>query len=560
MPAGLPPLLARGLAGLPPARNAVAASLAAVCVASAALAAMGIAAAPAAFARAPAAPPSANAAWLQAATDADIDRAFAGARQAGKPVMLYWGASWCPPCNHLKANFFAREDFAAIARSFVVVHIDGDAAGAQKLSRRFAASGYPTVIVFAPDGTERTRLPGDVEPAQLLEVLQLGLAGGRPMKAVLADARAGRPLDAAEWRLLALHAWEASETPLVPTAELPAVLAQLAARAAAAPDPEIATRLWLQALAANEGGKAFEADAALRQRVRALLADPVRSRAQIGLLVGAADIVRTLAPAAGAERDELVAAFDTVLRRAGADTTLSRADRLSALIARIDLARLPEAKGEVNPKLPAALLAEVREAAARADRETTDAHERQAVIPAAGWMLGLAGLWAESDAFLKAGLARSHSAYYLMSQLGNNARKQGRTDEALDWYRQSFEKSQGPATRLQWGSGYLAALVDLAPAGTARIEATAGQLLAEAAKDGGAFEGRSRRSIERASRKLLAWQEAEPAARLPVVQRLRQRLAPVCRAADAPDRPACEALLRPAPAAAAAPAAARAPA
>jgi hypothetical protein len=118
----------------------------------------------------------------------------------------------------------------------------------------------------------------------------------------------------------------------------------------------------------------------------------------------------------------------------------------------------------VQVKLPEPLLQDVREFIARADREITDGYERQAVITAAGYALGLAGLWAESDALLKANLAKSHSPYYLMSQLGSNARKLGHTAEALRWYAQAFEKSEGPATRLQWGSGYCP-LVDLAPQG-----------------------------------------------------------------------------------------------
>ena len=114
-------------------------------------------------------------------------------------------------------------------------------------------------------------------------------------------------------------------------------------------------------------------------------------------------------------------------------------------------------KEAAQVRLPEALLKDVREHVARADREITDGYERQAVITFGAGVLGRAGLWAESDALLKANLAKSHSPYYLMSQLGGNARKQGRNDEALDWYAQAFEKSEGPATRLQWGSGYLSA-------------------------------------------------------------------------------------------------------
>ncbi len=133
-----------------------------------------------------------------------------------------------------------------------------------------------------------------------------------------------------------------------------------------------------------------------------------------------------------------------------------------------------------------------------------------------------------------------------MSQLGGNARKQGRTDEALNWYAQAFDKSEGPATRLQWGSGYFSALVDLAPQDAARIEKTASQLLAEAARDSGAFEGRSVRSLQRVGTKLTSWNaDGKHAA---VVRRLQTQLDALCPKVDAAEgqRAACEALLKPA--------------
>src|SRR6478609_1402152 len=120
-------------------------------------------------------------------------------------------------------------------------------------------------------------------------------------------------------------------------------------------------------------------------------------------------------------------------------------------------------------------------------------------------MLGQAGLWKDSDELLKSSLAKSHSPYYLMSQLGGNARKQGRKDEALRWYEEAFQKSEGPATRLQWGSTYFTALVELAPQDAAKIEKTAAQLFSEAAQDKSAFYERSARSLQKVGAKLNSW-------------------------------------------------------
>jgi thioredoxin-related protein len=497
--------------------------------------------------------PSQNLPWISAASNAEVDEAFAQARREAKPVLLYWGASWCPPCNQLKATLFKRQDFASLARSFVAVHVDGDRPGAQALGTRFKVRGYPSVVLMTAAGAEITRLPGDADAESVMSLLQTGLAGGRPVAALLADARSGKPLNASEWRMLAFHGWEGDFSGLLSEGELPSVLAELASKSPAG-DGDTTTRLWLKALAASDDGKGLKPDDALRERVQRVLADEGLTRRQMDVLAGGADdIVKALAAGNEAQQRAWVARFDAAFARMlaprsaplAAQAELSQSDRAGLLYARTELARLGQGKDVLQPQMPPALLAELQRSAAEADARIADAYERQAVLPTYAFVLRQAGLWAQSDALLKSNLSKSHSPYYFMSMLGSNARRQGRIEEALRWYEQAFSTSVGPATRLEWGAGYLAALIDLAPQDARRIEQLATQLLREASAAPSALQQRSARSLLRISNRLLAWNES--GAHNASLQRLRQQWQPHCAKVDAADgqRSACEALLVP---------------
>ena len=497
----------------------------------------------------PAAPEDHGIAWKRAVNDADVDAAFTLAKAEKKPVFLYWGAKWCPPCNQLKATLFNRQDFIERSRAFVPVYVDGDSPGAQKLGTRFKVRGYPTMVMFNADGAELTRLPGEVDAAQYTEVLTLGMNAQRPLNTVLASARAGgeqaKSLTAADWRLLAFYSWETDEQQAVPKDQVPALLKTLAA-ACPADQPDTATRLNLKAIASGEERKSGPADAAAVARVQAVLADAAATRSMMDIVnYSGPDIVKATTAPGTPERAKLVGAFDSALKRLQADTSLSRADRVASLDARIGLVKLDLPK-DAKVTLPEALIAEVREQAARFDKEITDGYERQSVVTSSAYVLGQAGLIEESDALLKANLTKSHSPYYLMSSLASNAKKRGDKAEALRWSQEAFDKSEGPATRLQWGASYMNTLVELAPQEEARIEGAAQQLFKEAAEQPNAFYERSARSLQRVGTRLQEWNKG--GAHQAVLTRLQTQLDGVCAKLPADDagRAVCTGLLKPA--------------
>ena len=441
----------------------------------------------------------------------DVDAAFAEAKAANKPVFLYWGAGWCPPCNQVKATLFKTREFIERTQHFVPVYVDGDTPAAQQLGTRFSVSGYPTMVLFRPDGTEVTRLPGEVEPERYLQVLTLGMNGAKPVKATLKSALAdGKGLGADDWRMLAWYSWDTDDQQLVPTAQVTSTLKTLAAHCPAN-YADVRTRLLLKTAASTGDAKGKPDAASTIDRkpalaaTEAVLASPTAAREHFDVLTNSMpEIVRAITAAKSAERARLVASADHALAALASDTTLSNTDRLGATVARVQLATIDDADN-APVHLPDALRDTVKSEVARVDRESTDGYERQTVINSAAYLLTSAGMIDESDALLKAELARSHSPYYFMLDLASNAKKRGDKAAAVDWASKAYDAAKGPATRLQWGASYVGTLVDLAPDDAARIERATTQILGEVEPAASSFEGRNRKSLTRIATKVAAW-------------------------------------------------------
>jgi hypothetical protein len=448
----------------------------------------------------------ASIAWVKP-EGVNIEAIFTQAQAAKKPVFLYWGAVWCPPCNQIKATVFNRQDFIERSKLFVPVYLDGDTPGAQKLGARFKVRGYPTMILFKPDGTELTRLPGEVDADTYMEVLGLALNTSSSVKESLATALStgSAALTPDAWRQLAFYAWDQDEAQLVTPRERTATL-HLLAKACPAAVSDAASRLALKAMVASAMEKTAppETSASL-VRVHQILGDARSTRENFDVLISNGEpLVLALTQPGSANRTALLSAWRLALDRLSADTTLSQADRLSAVGGKLGLAGVGQPQG-VKPTLDAKLMNQVREAVAMADQTTTNTYERQAVIPGAAQLLSEAGLMDESDALLQAELPKAVSAYYHMLVLSSNAKARGDTRASLDWAEKAWGASTGPATRLQWGSSYVNRLIELAPQDAKRIEKAASGVLSELAATPETFYERNRRGLERMGQRLMVW-------------------------------------------------------
>jgi thiol-disulfide isomerase/thioredoxin len=482
----------------------------------------------------------------------DVDAALAAAKAAGKPLFLFWGAEWCPPCAQIKSTIFNTREFQERSRLFVPVYLDGDTPSAQRQGERFGVMGYPTMILFRADGTEITRLPGGVDVARYATVLDTALADGRPVVEILRAALGNGEVTSNDWRLLAYYSWGTDYGRILPPDRRAATFRQLSERCPKELLPECA-RFYFEYLgaAADDAGEdrtpldAVASKAEVARLVQLLGSAEVAQANVDSLLYDATNVVGLLSGAGSPEREQLLSAWRAALdglARGGEGFALSGPEQLNLVRARMILQRLevPDAP------LTEALLAEAREAVARVDAATAEPYARHAAIYAAAGLYWEAGLAEDANRMLTAELEKSKSPYYFMLDLARLAKQAGRKDEAVAWLERAYTGAQGPATRFQWGYNYLVGLLEMTPEDTARIERVGLEVLGELGDSPDAFYQRTQMRLAQLSAKLLEWGTgAESAA---VVERLRGRTGTICAALPAGDkgRANCEAFLRPA--------------
>jgi thiol-disulfide isomerase/thioredoxin len=448
--------------------------------------------------------------------EGDVADAFTAADQQHKPVFVYFGAVWCPPCQELKATMFHRQDFLGKLTLFVPVYLDGDAPDAQRWASEFKVTGYPTMLILDGKRAELERVSGGMDLSRYSEMLDIGLAASRPLTDVLAEVSgASAPLSTGDCRRLAYNGWGLQDE-WISSEDHPGWLAAtsdaLSQAATRCPADAVQERARLQVIAAaaalDADPNAAKPGKPVSPRVRADLA-PVRALlVNETLAESVADILsyldsdffKTEAKLDRAHVAELEKSWMQLMDAVAADEHYSTTDRLYAVYGKLRAAKALEPGG----KLPPALVAEAHQKVDAALALTTDSYTRTSLVNAA---LNIYDKLDDNDAsyaLLSGEIKTSKTPYYYMEDLADIEEQRGHKDAALDWLARSYRESEGQATRFQWGSHYVRALIRLRPQDEAAIASTSQQVLGEL--DGsGRIYGRSSIGLKRLAKSLHDW-------------------------------------------------------
>jgi thiol:disulfide interchange protein len=100
----------------------------------------------------------------------DLSAAREESKRDSKPLLLYFTASWCGPCQEMKSVTWSDSAVEMKLRNYVPVKIDIDAN--QQLAQQYGIDGIPAFVLFDRAGDVERQTSGFMEPLQFLAWLQ----------------------------------------------------------------------------------------------------------------------------------------------------------------------------------------------------------------------------------------------------------------------------------------------------------------------------------------------------------------------------------------------------
>lgn len=431
-----------------------------------------------------------------------VEEAMKEAKNKNKPMFLYWGAVWCPPCNQIKKTIFTKPLFHKETKNYVSVYLDGDNPNAQKWGEHFGTVGYPTMMILNSSGEEISRMPFGLNVKEYVALMQKTRENQLTIPEIFELVKQDKAA-LSHYERLAGYSWGQDVTmkkTLLSNKNKANTFFTIYKNAVNNPSyikAQFFLRYHLAKLEADEKYSANEDDTKMFVRI---LNDDNAIMANVGTLTYyPGEYKKLFSKRLGLKKFKMLylAAMNKIMNNESLDNN----DRFTAVYPEIYL-------NTKNKKTPKAIQAKVKKWAEKVDKESLDKFSRQSNITTAIWIMKTANLIEEAKSIALKELDKSISPFYIMRYLASIELDLGNKEEAMKWSKKAWQTSKGNATRFEWGTSYLLNLIKHTPKSEKEItnttEVVFNELMSGSAD---AFEGRNKKRLGRLKKSFKEWKK-----------------------------------------------------
>ncbi len=445
--------------------------------------------------------------------EGSLDKALEKAKSNDKALFVYWGASWCPPCNLLKSTVFKDSTFVQSTRKFIAVYLDGDTESAQQWGEKLKASGYPTIMVLNPKGEEVVRLTTTLPAKSLAATLDAAYERLDPIEEVINRilAKNSTEIGGDDWKYLSHYSWTQDEVFKNKSGKLSEVLQKLEAKVPASM-PEERSRIYMNYLVTKvmDLSKGQKLPKPIRDQGNKRLQEILENSALVKynlefLAYYSVDLIKGLYPDANALRDAVIGNYKAALETVRKELPVGEYDRMVTYYPAVDLNELMTKTQGLNEDDKT----KIKEEMLKANLMVKDEHSRIFTSNTSTYILYKAGMGDIARQILQEDLKKGVNDYYTMSSLAWIERESGNADKAVEWSEKAYKAAKGTATKIQWGAKHISNMLELYPKEKQKIIDQLDNYLTADLNVGDAFMGRNKTSLEKLSQKVRDWKKTE---------------------------------------------------